>query len=207
MTRHLQTITLVRHAPTADNTGRVITGRIDTVLSPVGRTLAVAFVEQNGHLEADFLVSSPLSRATETASILFNLDAETVVTDELCIERDYGLMEGASQAEVAAMKVSYVKVGGIEHSLDPPGGETFQELRERADSFLELLLHAPAERTACVTHQIFLQQLHGVLRGLDPMESLAIDIHPLGIHTYTLRDRTVVGWSEAFPGAEHVVSW
>jgi broad specificity phosphatase PhoE len=207
VTGHLQTITLIRHAPTADNVGCVITGQIDTVLSLQGRTLAAAFVDQNGHLEADFLVSSPLRRATETASILFNLDPETVVTNELCIERDYGLMGGASRAEVAAMKVSYLKVGGIEHSLDPPGGETFQELRERADSFLELLLRASAERIACVTHQVFLQQLHGALRGLDPVESLAIDIHPLGIDTYTLRDRTVVDYSETFPGAEHIVSW
>jgi broad specificity phosphatase PhoE len=207
VTGHLQTITLIRHAPTADNAGCVITGRTDTALSPEGRTFAAAFVDQNGHLESDFLVSSPLRRATETASILFKLDSETVVTDELCIERDYGLMEGASRTEVAAMKLSYLKVGGIEHSLDPPGGETFQELRERADSFLDLLLHASAERTACVTHQVFLQQLHGALRGLDPIESLAIDIHPLGIHTYTLRDRTVIGHSKVFAGDEHIVSW
>jgi alpha-ribazole phosphatase/probable phosphoglycerate mutase len=207
MTPATRSITLIRHAPTANNADAVITGRIDAPLSDEGRDFATAFVEREGHLNADVAVSSPLIRAVETASILFDLDSTTVVTNDLCIERDYGQMEGAPAEEVAAMGVTYLEAGGIRHSLDPPDGETFQEVRKRADAFREQILDTPDAHVACVTHQVFLQQLHGALRGLDIESSLAIDIAPLAICTYTVEQRSVVGWTDVFRGAEHVISW
>lgn len=202
-----RTMTLIRHAPTVHNASGIISGRLDAELSVQGRDFATAYVTANGHLSAALVIASPLRRAFDTARILFEPHESRIVTDERCVERSYGAMEGALPADVAAMNVSYVDVGGIQHSLNPPGGESLDELRDRADRFLRVLLEVPDEHVACVSHQVFLQQLHGAIRGLSTVESLAIDIRPLGIHRYALNGTSPAEMSEVFAGDRHIASW
>lgn len=203
----MKTIILARHAPTRHNAGHVISGKIDTPLSEAGRRFAAEFVAANGPITADRFVSSPLSRALETARILFKLEEARIEVDPGCVERDYGSMEGRTAEQIATMGIEYIEVGGIEHSVLPPGGESFDALRARAERFIEGLTAGEASVTACVSHQTFLQQAYGVLLGRDTLSSLAFDIKPLQITQFTLEPDGVVEAEELFAGARHIESW
>jgi broad specificity phosphatase PhoE len=73
--------------------------------------------------------------------------------------------------------VKYLHIEHIGYSLNPPGGETFDALHERAHVFAGGLLDRhSSKRIVVFSHQNFMQQLHGVLRGMDPYESLEHDV-------------------------------
>ncbi|MGE6627574.1 histidine phosphatase family protein [Bacillus pumilus] len=95
----MTTICLVRHGETDWNAAKRIQGRTDIPLNDTGKWQA----EQTGlYLKGahwDVVISSPLTRAKETAHlILKHIDAPLVIMDDF-IERDYGDAEGMSFEE------------------------------------------------------------------------------------------------------------
>ena len=165
----------VRHGLTELNRDKRVGGRYDVPLIEEGRRQAR---EANGSFDGthfDVVISSPLSRALETAEIIAGVRREDVVVDEGCTERSFGEMEGLTPAQVRERlpQVRYVRIGHVDYSLNPPGGETFEQLHERARRFLErtLELHG-GKKIILFGHENFLQQLHGVIHGLGPMKSL-----------------------------------
>lgn len=92
-------ICLVRHGETDWNAAKRIQGRTDIPLNDTGKWQA----EQTGlylkDAHWDVVISSPLSRAKETAHlILQHVHAPLVIMDDF-IERDYGDAEGMSFEE------------------------------------------------------------------------------------------------------------
>jgi len=95
----LTTICLVRHGETDWNAAKRIQGRTDIPLNDTGKWQA----EQTGlylkDVHWDVVISSPLTRAKETAHlILKHVHAPLVIMDDF-IERDYGDAEGMSLEE------------------------------------------------------------------------------------------------------------
>ncbi|MBD3859872.1 histidine phosphatase family protein [Bacillus sp. 28A-2] len=95
----MTTICLVRHGETDWNAAKRIQGRTDIPLNDTGKWQA----EQTGlylkDVHWDVVISSPLSRAKETAHlILKHVHAPLVIMDDF-IERDYGDAEGMSFEE------------------------------------------------------------------------------------------------------------
>jgi broad specificity phosphatase PhoE len=165
----------VRHGLTELNRDKRVGGHYDAPLIEEGRRQAR---EANGSFDGthfDVVISSPLSRALETAEIIAGVRREDIVVEEGCTERSFGEMEGLTPAQVRERlpQVRYVRIGHVDYSLNPPGGETFEQLHERARRFLErtLELHG-GKRILLFGHENFLQQLHGVINGLGPMKSL-----------------------------------
>lgn len=168
-------LSTVRHGLTELNRDKRIGGRVDVPLIEEGRRQAREAQEAFDGTPFDVVVSSPLSRALETAEIVAGVDREDIVIKEGCTERSFGEMEGLAAALVRERlpQVCYTRVGDVNYSLNPPGGETFEELHERARRFLEYILESHGGRKVLLfAHENFLQQLHGVIRGLGPMESL-----------------------------------
>jgi probable phosphoglycerate mutase len=165
----------VRHGLTELNRDKRVGGRYDAPLIEEGRRQAR---EANGSFDGthfDVVISSPLSRALETAEIIAGVRREEIVVEEGCTERSFGEMEGLTPTLVRERlpQVRYVRIGHVDYSLNPPGGETFEQLHERARSFLERTLKLRGgKRILLFGHENFLQQLHGVIHGLGPMKSL-----------------------------------
>ncbi|GLF91105.1 putative phosphatase PhoE [Bacillus safensis] len=95
----MTTICLVRHGETDWNAAKRIQGRTDIPLNDTGKWQA----EQTGlylkDVHWDVVISSPLTRAKETAHlILKQVHAPLVIMDDF-IERDYGDAEGMSFEE------------------------------------------------------------------------------------------------------------
>lgn len=201
-------LTTMRHSLTAHNLAQIITGRLDEPLSDTGRSLAAKVP----NIPVDTVVSSPSLRALETAVLVTGRRPATIRISPLCCERSYGELEGLDRHQIAKYRsrIHYLRVGDIEHSLDPPGGETFDQVRDRAEEFVRFLCGLDTESVLVVSHEVFLQQLHRVLLGIDLPVSLAREIRPLQTHGFT-RDRNTGHWSPfegaVQPGVTEWVPW
>ena len=89
----------VRHGRTDCNISMLIQGRIDNPLSELGKKdpICVAELIKKYNLDFDIIISSPLSRAKDTANIIKNhlqLDIPIIINPDF-IEREFGSAEGA----------------------------------------------------------------------------------------------------------------
>ena len=202
-------ITTVRHAATGNATRRVISGTLDEPLSDIGRAQARDTLAKLGRLQADLVISSPLSRSLETARILTGLELPEIAIWKSCIERSYGRLQGLEPEAVAAWraKITYVNVGGIDHSVNPPDGETLGALRARARRVARRLRNRPEDSILLFSHQTFIQQLIGVLTGRSPLEALAIDIAVLQIDRLALHAGRAATWTPMHAGERGIKSW
>ncbi|MDR7522108.1 MAG: histidine phosphatase family protein [Armatimonadota bacterium] len=179
----------LRHGLTELNRSKRTGGRIDAPLIDVGRAQAEEARASFNGTRLDVVIASSLRRAIETAEIVTGWPRERIIIDDLAIERSFGEMEGLTQDEIRVRfpQVVYLPIEHVRYSLNPPGGESFEALRARARAFLEKTLTAHrGKRILVSSHQNFLQQLHGELRGLDPYAALRYDVLNLELNQFHL---------------------
>lgn len=184
-------LSTVRHGLTELNRDRRVGGLMDVPLIEEGRKQAQEASRAFKGTPFDVVVSSPLVRALETAEIVAGVQREDIVVEEGCIERSFGEMEGHPATEIGERfpEVRYKRVGHVDYSLNPPGGESFEQMHERAQRFLDHLLKTYAgKRVVVFAHENFLQQLHGVIRDLGPIESLEQGILNCELNQFLLND-------------------
>ncbi|MBI1801067.1 MAG: histidine phosphatase family protein [Chloroflexi bacterium] len=172
-------ISTIRHGLTELNRSKRTGGRTDAPLIEEGRRQAEDARRTFAGTPFDVAYASSLTRAIETAKIIAGVEPPQLQIDDLCIERAFGKMEGLTRAQIKEQlpDVIYVPIGHVHYSLNPPDGETFEMVQERARQFLSKLLATHRGRRILIfSHQNFLQQFHGVLRGLSPLQSLEYDI-------------------------------
>jgi broad specificity phosphatase PhoE len=180
---HLATI---RHGETDFNKQSRYAGTIDVPLNDAGREDAMRASEQIGKMDFDLTVSSPFKRAIETAQVLTG-GRLSIVPCEHARERHFGVLQGRTSSDVEGIRppVHFIKVGGDYHSMDIPEGETFEELRTRAERFHRFVLdNYQGLRVLVISHGVFLQQYHGVLRGQDWIDALGSHVGNLELTTF-----------------------
>jgi broad specificity phosphatase PhoE len=184
-----KTILTLRHSATDAAKRHVILGRIDQGLNDEGEQLINDLLRQHGPISSDHTLSSPLRRAMRTACAVTGSDSKDIMANPLCIERDYGRLQGIEPGQIpnVSPKTYYVSVNGIRHSLNPPGGETLEDVRRRADVFLRFLLDLTGT-VLVVSHQCFLTQLHGAIRGEDVYNALSYDVGILDLDRFEIHD-------------------
>ncbi len=180
----------LRHGVTVLNRDKRVSGQtLDVPLLPEGIRQAEEARARFAGTSLDVVISSPLLRAIQTAEIVTGFPRETIEIDPQATERSFGRMEGLTRAEVEARfpEVRYLQIGHVGYSLNPPDGEPFPALQDRAQRFLHRVLERRrGRRTLISSHQTFLQQLHGVLRGLSHLEALHNDILNLELNLFHL---------------------
>ena len=187
-------INTIRHGETDFNVEKRYAGTIDIPLSQNGRKDTI---EASGELEGmsfDVVFSSSLKRAVETAQLLTN-GKIPVVECELCNERNYGKMQGLTEDEVESItpKIKYIKAGGEFHSLNPPLGESFSELRARTKKFRDYIFNNyRGLNMLVISHGTFLQQFHGLMQSKSWIQSLDICIKNLEFTTFRFDENRLV---------------
>lgn len=180
----------LRHGLTELNRDKRIGGQsLDVPLLPEGIHQAEEAREGFAGTPVDAVISSPLRRAIQTAEIVTGWSRAAIAIDELCTERSFGRLDGLTRPQVEARfpEVRYLEIGHIGYSLNPPDGEPFPALQARAREFLRGVLDSCRGRRVLVSsHQNFLQQMHGVLRDIDPLEALRSDILNLELNLFHL---------------------
>ncbi len=116
-------IYLARHGRTALNAAGALRGHIDVPLDPFGRHQAFVLGAELARLAPKVIVSSPLSRAVQTAKPLAERLGLPVGLDERLADRYYGQWAGVSVREVIA------RWGSLDAA---PGVEPASEVRDRA---------------------------------------------------------------------------
>lgn len=142
---------LLRHGQTEFNVKKLVQGRCDSPLTVLGRQqarAAAAWLKAHG-VVPDKVVSSPLGRAMDTASLvaceLLGPDA-AVEPCEGIIERSYGTFE---EGPHDALPTDVWDPG---EDLIPFGGEGSQALQERMVATLTNLMSAKGKTLLAVSH-------------------------------------------------------
>jgi broad specificity phosphatase PhoE len=166
-------ITLLRHGESVGNAESRWQGQSDFPLTDAGRSQARALAErwQREQEKFDFLITSPLTRARETAEVLASALNLTVEYDPLWLERDNGDFSGLTASEVRQnfqhppFYTPYDSVGG--------DGEGDWELFLRAGQALHSLLKREPGRYLIVSHGGMLNQVMHAVVGLAPQANNA----------------------------------
>ena len=157
-------IYIVRHGQTEKNKANVLQGRSDVPLNEAGRQQAEEVREQfiQAGIYFDFVYTSPLIRAVQTAEII--ADETPQIMDERLIEMDYGPYEGMDLANPAPEVLTFFR--DFVHNPAPEGMEPLQAVIARLGTFLEDIQEAAVEKNILIsTHAIAMK---GALEYLTP---------------------------------------
>jgi len=167
----LTTFALVRHGQTDWNAERRLQGATDIPLNDVGREQAREAVATLANYQWDAIVSSPLSRAAETADLIAEGLGLTVArrVPEL-IERSFGPAEGLQAGpELEALRIP----GGFR------GGESDDDAASRGmDALEQLAQEFSGQRVLVVTHGtlIRLSLSRAIGRTLDSVHNAVLNL-------------------------------
>ena len=154
-----QLLILIRHGATEANVRRpyVLQGRrTDMPLSEIGRRQALATRRTLEDRSIQFVFSSPLRRALQTAEILAEPHGVPVKCVEELIECDVGRWEGLSWQEVRQQDGPYLDAFELDPGSVPyAGGESFGQVQARAVPAIQRLIREHNEgNLIVVTHNI-----------------------------------------------------
>lgn len=142
------TLVLTRHGLTPRSAPEQHLGqRVDIALSDDGRAQAQALATRVHGIDFERVVASPLLRAQQTAAIVAaGLRAPVAIeTDARLAEMDYGDWEGLTYAQIDERDAARRRAWEIDPAgIRCPGGESADDVAERARSFLTDLLVAHA---------------------------------------------------------------
>ena len=168
MTADQPTLTLIRHGDTEWSlTGRH-TGWTDIPLVASGRRQAELLGARLAGRSFSLVMSSPLSRAFETCRLAGLGDA--VVVDPDLREWNYGDLEGLTSDEIRGTLPGWTIWSG-----PVPGGETSDEVGQRADRVITRALSAAGD-VAIFAHGHLLRVLAARWLGLPPDHGALFDL-------------------------------
>jgi broad specificity phosphatase PhoE len=142
---------LLRHGQTDWNVDFRLQGVTDIPLNSTGIAQARSAAKAIPQGYWNFVASSPLTRAVDTAQIIAEqISIPELVIEPLLLERSFGDAEGMTHAE---WKAKYPD--GL-----PPGGESLEVLRMRAIQLLEhLLAQYRGTKVLAVSHGALIRKL------------------------------------------------
>lgn len=173
---------VVRHGETEKNKYGLIQGQTECDLSKNGIEKAKELIPIVRNLKIDVVISSPLKRAYDTASIITEGKYPINIDDRL-IERNWGLCEGASIDDVDT-----VKCWNFFLNTGDNGIERVQDLLKRVSEFLEDIKNKyPDKNVLVASHSAILRAIHYCLHNIPEDGDMSkIDIPNLRIIEYEI---------------------
>lgn len=144
---------LIRHGQTEQNRQGVLVGSTDASLNDHGREQASYLSQRLNALEVDTLFSSPLQRATETASLVFG-DNVPIITDSSIQEYHFGEWEGLHYSDIEKRYPDAWQMWLTDwENTRIPGSEAFAAFKHRVITFVDELVGANSgKQLAVVSH-------------------------------------------------------
>jgi broad specificity phosphatase PhoE len=129
---------LIRHARTRWNIEKKLQGKTDIPLSPEGIEEAAHWGELLYSRNYNMILSSPMTRAVETAKIISNKIKVDVILDEDLREQNFGNWEGRKLIDIKKQSPGEIE---LQESLGwkfcPDGGESRIEVLKRVSNAIE----------------------------------------------------------------------
>jgi broad specificity phosphatase PhoE len=160
---------LVRHGQTAWNKEEIFRGRTDVPLNETGLREAQLAGEYFREMEIHAIYSSPLLRAWETAQKIAGVQRLEVRSLQGIIDMCFGEWEGQSLKDVQEKDGQRFQQWENEpHLVKIPGGETLDEVRDRAMAVLEETIQSHSGKTLLfVSHRVVNKVILCSILGLD----------------------------------------
>ena len=170
---------LLRHAETAWTVAGRIQGRIDVPLSAEGRA-ALANFRLPERCRRMQVVTSPLSRCTETAALIGAADAPR---EPRLLEMDWGAWQGLVLADLRA-ELGDAMRENEDRGWDfrPAGGESPREVLARVRGWLR----EQAEPTLAVTHRGVIRAIYASAAGWDLRGPPPVKLDWRAVHLFRL---------------------
>ena len=140
---------LARHGQTAANAEGRLLGRLDPPLTDLGRRQAMALAASVG--VPTRVVTSPLGRARETATLLGLPSHVPITVDERWVEIDYGIYDGRPLRDVPPDLWAEWRA---DSGFRPPGGESLADLGRRVRAACEELAEEAADADVVVVSHV-----------------------------------------------------
>lgn len=175
------TICFIRHGQTNVNKSKRIQGRKDYQLNDLGREqakLTGEYLKKNDS-NWDYIISSPLSRAFETANIIKNIIEfkDDVIKNVDFIERDFGKAEDQPITEEIFKYILNDTVEGLEKSF---------ELQKRvSDGVLKLHKLYPGKKILIVAHS---HTIKGLLTSFDKNRTFTDPLFNCSMSYFTINE-------------------
>ncbi len=149
---------LVRHGQTIANAERRFQGHKDFPLSDVGRQQVERVAERLRDTPIDYIYSSDLGRAAETANVIAGKHGKHVIQKELFREYSWGAFDGLTLEEAKDTYPQIVK-RNVEDwgAVDIPHKELTSDFTDRVEQTIQFLTDSHmGKRILVVSHGRFL---------------------------------------------------
>ncbi|MBP2662381.1 MAG: pspA 1 [Firmicutes bacterium] len=182
---------VVRHGQTLWNLERKYQGHSDIALTDKGIKQAEAVAARLAEEKIDAVYASDLSRAFKTAACIADKHGLTVHVVPALREIKFGDWEGLTYEQISEQWPGLLgKLWTTPDELQIPGGESFQQLKERAYTAIEKIVAAHPDQTVIVV-------AHGGTIGTILCAMLDIHLN----HVWSIRqDNTAVNIIEYYEG-------
>jgi phosphoserine phosphatase len=149
-------ILLIRHAESSGNIKDIIQGSKER-LTEKGKQQTQELGEKLKKEKIEFVFSSDMQRAVETTQIAF---PDTPITyTSLIEEKRNGDFEGKKRSEVDWTEINKQPF----ETRKAPNGESLEDVKKRAQQFLELLKKQTYNKIAVMSHGTFLRVLLSII--------------------------------------------
>lgn len=185
----MTTFFCMRHGMTDWNRERRIQGIEDIPLNEEGREQARTWAASLKGGGFDLIVTSGLSRARETASIINETLNLPAVEDLRLNEQDWGEWSGLTGGELKKKGNLLKQQEKKGFEFRPKGGESRNEVLMRTcDAFMDLTEHHPGKTVLVVAHNGILKCLAHALSGQDYLPRDPGPIKPYRLHRFECVD-------------------
>lgn len=130
---------IIRHGETEWNKEKRLQGQCEVPLNEYGRELARITSKALCDTRFDIVYSSPLSRAYETAQIIAGDRNISIIKDDRLKEISFGVAEGMVKDELGDKINDFFFAP--ERYVPAEGGETYEEMCQRAADFIEDIIY------------------------------------------------------------------
>lgn len=164
------TLLLIRHGLTDWNVSAKWQGHTDIPLNDVGHQQAEKLAQRLAHWPIRAIISSDLQRCKQTAVALAAPHQLQPIWDAAWRERDVGDFAGHTTEEVRRLHPD-IWAKSRNGLIDPPNGEPFVQLRQRAiTAYRQAVAAYPQQTVAIVSHGGIIHVLIREIIGIDPAQ-------------------------------------
>jgi len=150
---------LMRHGRTKENSERLLVGHSDPPITEEAREKILALRKRVA--SPDFVFSSDLRRASETARLLFP-GKEIQLLSELR-ERGFGSLELKSALRLGKDLLNWYRLDGDEGVFKGTGAEPLSSVMQRVTHVADLIREVDAQRVMVMAHGAILSYLTNIL--------------------------------------------
>jgi len=166
---------IVRHGETEANKKDIMQGQTSSSLTKKGKEQIKKLSARLKNEKIDVIFSSDLPRARLTTEEIAKYHKIPLHYLAELRERDVGVLEGVSKEEFFKARDDS---GLSKLEFKPENGESFTEMIQRVQGFLEMLLRKYTNKTVLIcSHGGFIKMTLGILLKKPPEEAIKMDQH------------------------------